>query len=102
MKKPNSAPVLNLVGHLVANAVIELVGTQSSSLTEFDLRCALAALVLRRLGNSGDVGMAAKIFAQSAAQNTHAGAMDDADAREPGEEGTVKKGRHFSLGLVRA
>jgi PAS domain-containing protein len=27
MRKSNSVPVLNLVGHLVANAVIELVGT---------------------------------------------------------------------------
>ena len=65
------------------------------SLAELDFGGALAALVLRGLGDGGDMGMVAEIFAQSAAKDAHAGAVDDADAREAGEEGAVEEALDF-------
>ncbi len=50
-------------------------------LAKFDLGGSLAALILRRLGDGGDVGVAAEVVAQRAAEDAHAGAVDDADAR---------------------
>jgi hypothetical protein len=35
------------------------------------------------------VAVAAEVFAQGAVQDTHAGAVDDADAGQAGEEGAV-------------
>jgi hypothetical protein len=70
------------------------------SLAKFDLCCSRSALILRRLGDGGDVRMAAQVFAQSAAQDAHASAVDDANAWEPGEEGAVKEAFDFGLGFV--
>ena len=69
-------------------------------LPEFDLGGALSALVLRRLCDGGDIGMAAEIFAEGAAEDAHACAMHDADAGQAGEEGAVDETFHFGLGLV--
>src|SRR5580698_1263349 len=66
-------------------------------LTEFNLGCALTSLILWRLGDSGDVGMAAEILAERAAKHSHSGAVDDSDARKAGEESAVNKA--FDLGL---
>ena len=60
----------------------------------------MAALILRGFGDGGDVGVAAEVFAQSAAEDAHAGAVDDADAGEAGEEGAVEEAFDFGLGLV--
>ena len=42
---------------------------------------ALTALVLRWFGDGGDVGVVTEIFAQGAAEDTHAGAVNEADTR---------------------
>ena len=69
-------------------------------LSQFNFGGALAALVLRWFGDGGDVGMAAEVFAQGAAEDAHASAVDDADAREAGEEGAVEEAFDFGLGFV--
>ncbi len=75
-------------------------GRTESLLAEFDFGGALAALVLGRFGDGGDVGVAAEVFAQGAAQDAHAGAVDDADAGQAGEEGAVEETFDLGLGLV--
>ena len=71
-----------------------------SPLPQFDFGGALAALVLRRFGDAGDVRMIAEIFAEGAAKDAHAGAVNDADARETGEEGAVEEAFDLVVGLV--
>ena len=39
-------------------------------------------------------------LAQGFAEDAHAAAVDDADAREPGEEGAVDKFFDFAAGLI--
>src|SRR5271170_2926129 len=56
-------------------------------LSQFHFGGALAALVLRGFGDGGHVGVAAEIFAESAAKDAHAGAVHDPDAGQAGEEG---------------
>jgi hypothetical protein len=51
--------------------------------------CSPAALVLRRFGHSDYLGVALEVLAEGAAEDSHAGAVDDADVGESGEEGTV-------------
>jgi hypothetical protein len=50
-------------------------------LTKLNLGSALTALVLRWFGDGGDVGVVTEIFAQGAAEDTHAGAVNEADTR---------------------
>jgi len=69
-------------------------------LSQFNLSGALSALVLRWFGDAGDVGMIAKVFAEGAAEDSHAGAVNDADARKPGEEGAVEEPFDFGLSLI--
>ena len=70
------------------------------SLAKFDQGGALAALVEGWLGDGGDVGVALEVFAEGAAENAHAGAVDDADAGEAGEEGLVDVALDLGFGLV--
>ncbi len=70
-------------------------------MSEFHDRRSLAAFVLWGLGDGGDVGVAAEVFAEGAAEDAHAGAVDDADARKAGEEGAVEEAFDFGLGFVR-
>src|SRR6185312_6090603 len=70
------------------------------SLAELDFGGPLAALVLWRFGDGGDVGVAAEVFAQGAAEDAHAGAVDDAAAGESGEEGAVEEALDFVVSLV--
>ena len=53
-------------------------------LSQFHLRSALSALVLRRFRDGGDVRMMAEVFAEGATKDAHASAVDDADALETG------------------
>jgi hypothetical protein len=69
-------------------------------LAEFYFCGALSALVLGGLGDGGDVRVVAEVFAQGAAQDTHARAVDDADAGQAGEERSVYEALYFGLGLV--
>ena len=57
-------------------------------------------MILWRLGDGGDVGVALEIIAQGAAEDAHAGAVDDADAGQPCEEGAVDEPLDLLLGLV--
>src|ERR1700728_3672476 len=59
-------------------------------LAEFDEGGALAAFVLGGFGNRGYVGMRFEKVADAAAKNAGAMAMNDAHAREAGEEGAVQ------------
>jgi hypothetical protein len=59
-------------------------------LTELDEGGALAAFVLGGFGDGGYVGVRLEEVADAAAEDTGAVAVDDADAGETGEEGTVK------------
>lgn len=54
------------------------------SLAQFDFGCALPALILRGLGDGGDMRVIAEIFAQGSTQDAHAGSVHDANARQPG------------------
>jgi len=67
---------------------------------EFDFSGALAALVVWGFGDGGDVGVVAEELAEGAAEDAHAGAVDDADARQAGEEGAVEEAGDFVFGLV--
>jgi hypothetical protein len=69
-------------------------------LAEFDLSCALAALILRWFRNGGDVGVIAEEFAEGASKDSHASAVNDADAWETGEEGAVEEAFDFGLSLI--
>ena len=69
-------------------------------MTEFNFCCALAALVLWRLGNGSDVRVAAEIFAKGAAKDSHTGSVHDADAWKSGEEGTIEEAFDLGLGFV--
>src|SRR5882757_3779540 len=69
-------------------------------LSQLHFSGALAALVLWRFGDGGDVGMIAEIFAEGAAEDTHAGAVNDTDARDAGEEGAVEEAFNFGLSLI--
>ena len=53
-------------------------------LSQFNFGGALSALVLRWFSDGGDVWVIAEVFTQSAAENAHASAVNDADARETG------------------
>ncbi len=64
------------------------------------LRLRLSALVLGRLGDRGDVRMVAEKFSQCTTEDAHASAVDDADARQPCEEGAIEEALDFGLGLV--
>src|ERR1700750_832148 len=44
--------------------------------------------------------MAAQIFAESTAQDTHTGAVNDTYARKPGKEGTIDEARNLVVSLV--
>ena len=46
------------------------------------------------------MGVVAEVFAEGAAEDAHAGAVDDADAREAGQEGSVEEALDFGVGLV--
>jgi hypothetical protein len=70
------------------------------SLAKFDLSRALPALVLRWFGNAGDVGMIAEVFAEGAAENAHARAMNDPNARKAGKEGAVEEPFDFGLSFI--
>ena len=48
------------------------------------------------LGDSDDLGVGFQVLAEGAAEDAHAGAVDDADVGESGEEGAVDK--LFDLG----
>ena len=61
---------------------------------------ALAAFVVGRLGDGDDVRVLAQEVAQRAAQHAHADAVDDADARQAGEEGALDEALDFGLGFV--
>ena len=50
------------------------------SLAEFDQRRALAAFALAGFGEGGDVGVGFEELAQGAAEDAHAGSVDDPDA----------------------
>ena len=59
-------------------------------LPQLDERGALAAFVLRGFGLGGDVGMGLQEFADGAAEDAGAVAVDDAHAGKAGEEGAVE------------
>lgn len=69
-------------------------------LSQLNFGGALTSLVLWRLGDGGDVGVAAEVVAQGAAQDAHSGAVHDANAWEAGEEGAVEEALDFGLGFV--
>src|SRR5579875_4054412 len=69
-------------------------------LPQLDFGGALAALVVRGFGDRGDVRMVAEVFAQGAAQDAHACAVHDADARQASQEGAVEEALYFVVGLV--
>src|ERR1700716_3924602 len=69
-------------------------------LSQFHFCGALSALVLRRFSDRGDVGMIAQIFTEGAAEDAHAGAVNDTDAWETGEEGAVEEPFDFGLSLI--
>ena len=69
-------------------------------LSQFNLGCPLSPLVLRWFSDGGDVGVIAEVFAQGAAEDSHASAVNDANARETSEEGAVKEAFNFGLGLI--
>ena len=53
-------------------------------------------MVLRGFGDADDLGVGFQVLAQSFAEDSHAGAVDDADVGEAGEEGAVDE--FFYLG----
>src|SRR5438477_9696441 len=59
-----------------------------------------AAFVLRRLGDGRHLRMLLEILTQGFAQHAHAAAVDDAHARQPGEEGAVEEFFHAAGGLI--
>src|SRR5215472_14016772 len=63
-------------------------------------RGSAAAFVLRRFGDRGDVGVLLEHLPQGLAQDAHAAAVDDADARESGEKGAVDELFDFARGVV--
>ncbi len=77
-------------GHAQGGEVPRLSFQLSSSLhLQLHLGSASAALVLRRFGYADYLGMGFEVFAEGAAEDSHAGAVDDADMGESGEEGAV-------------
>ena len=71
-------------------------------MAQVDKGCALAAFVLGGFGEGGDVGVGFEELAEGAAENAHAGAVDDADAGQAGEEGAVDVAGDFVLGFLGA
>src|SRR5437899_8553659 len=69
-------------------------------LPEFNFSSALPTLVLRWFGDGGHVGVVAEVFAERTAKNAHAGAVNDAYTRQPGEECAVDETFDFGLGFV--
>jgi hypothetical protein len=63
---------------------------EGSLLAQFHQRCAHAALILRRFFYAGDVGVTLEEFADTAAQDAGAVAVDYAHTGEAGEEGAVE------------
>src|ERR1700722_14629383 len=78
------------VSRLTALRQSRRLGGASFLLTQLPQRCALAAFVLRSLFDSGDMGMRFEKFADSAAQNSSAVAVDNAHARQPGKKCMVQ------------
>src|SRR5277367_2320919 len=76
------------------------VEAPTSLLAEGDFGGALAALVVGRLGDGGDVGVVAQELAESAAEHAHAGAVNDADVGQAGHEGAVEEAGDLVVGLV--
>ena len=69
-------------------------------MAQFDDGRALAAFVVGRLGDGDDVRVLAQEVSEGAAEHAHADAVDDADAREAGEEGALDEALDFGLGFV--
>ena len=69
-------------------------------LPQLNNRCALATFVLGGFSDIGYVGMGLEEFANTAAEDAGAVAVDDADARQAGEEGAVKIRLQLLRGLV--
>src|SRR5277367_4605653 len=69
-------------------------------LSELDLGGALAALIMRRFGDGGDVRVVAEVFAEGAAEDAHAGSVNNTDSWEAGEEGAVEEALDLVVGLV--
>ena len=72
----------------------------SRSLPELDKGGALAAFAEWGLSDGGDVRVALEVFAQGAAKDAHASAVDDADARQASEKGLVDVAFDLAFGLV--
>ena len=64
--------------------------------SQLDYRCAASAFVLRGLGHGDYVRVLLQELAEGFAEDAHAAAVNDADARESGEEGAVDE--LFDLG----
>ncbi len=69
-------------------------------LTKLHCGGAGAAFQLGGFFDSGDVRVAAQVFAEGAAEDAHAGAVDDADAGQAGEEGLVQILFEFVGGFI--
>jgi len=69
-------------------------------LAKLDEGCTLAAFVLGGFGDGGDVGVGFEEVADAAAEDACSMAVDDADARQACEEGTVEVFLELSGGFV--
>ena len=69
-------------------------------LPQLHKRRALAAFVLRSFFDSRDVGMRLEEFADAAAQNSGAVAVNDPHARQPGEKGVIEVFFEFARRLI--
>ena len=69
-------------------------------LSQVDFGGALAALVIGRFGDGDNVRMFAEELAEGAAEDAHAGAMDDADVGQSSEEGLVEEAGDLVFGFV--
>src|ERR1700758_5060981 len=69
-------------------------------LPQFDQRGALASFILRGFSNSGHVGMRLEEVADATAEDAGAVAVNDAHARESGQEGAIEIFLEFFGGFV--
>src|SRR5256885_2230818 len=70
------------------------------SQAQFDNSGSLTALVIWRLGDVGYVRMTPQVVAQGAAEDAHAGSVDDADGWQTGEEGLIQEAFYLVLRFV--
>lgn len=75
-------------------------GSERALDVEFDFGDAGSAEVVGRFGDGSDVGLGAEPGAEFAAQDAHAGSVDDADALRAGEKCLIEEAFDDALRLI--